>query len=184
VHRRWRAIAVLLLLLLAAVLGVGWVFVPYRVVGDSMAPTLLGTCNREGTSVAGDVVIVNRLAYVLSPPQRWDVVVLESLEGGRSGESVKRIAGLPGEEIEIRDGVCYADGIRRTPPARISWKGVVRKGPFSQGPLRLRRHQYFVLGDNSYASLDSRACGPVSRAQLRGQVWCVVLPWHRAGAVR
>ncbi len=158
-------------------------YTPYRVEGDSMAPTLRG--RRRGS--AGDIVLVNRLAYAISKPSRWDVAVVERRErdsGNESHRSVKRIVGLPGEEFEISGGRCWVGGKPLEPPPSIAGVRVVSKGAFGRGRIRLGDDEYFVLGDESYLSLDSRAWGPVRRADLRGRVDWIVFPFSRAGRVR
>ncbi|MBI4604210.1 MAG: signal peptidase I [Planctomycetes bacterium] len=183
--RRWpTALAGALALAIALTLAAArWVLVPYRVIGCSMLPTLAGS----GGGAAGDIVLVNRLAYALRDPGRWDVVVLE--RPGSAGEdapreNVKRVAGLPGERLEILDGRVVIDGVPLDPPEALRGAGVVRKERYGHEPLRLGPDEYFVLGDSSYLSTDSRRWGPVRRGQIQGRVELVVLPWRRSGRVR
>lgn len=177
---RTRALAASALLVLIALLVS---FSAYRVEGDSMAPTLRGGRG----AAAGDIVIVNRVAYLLRAPRRWDVVVVNRREADsekQSHLSVKRIVGLPGEEIEIANGRCLVGGTPLEPPPSIAGVYVVSRGPFGRGRIRLREDEYFVLGDESYVSLDSRSWGPVRREDLRGRVDWIVFPPARIGKVR
>lgn len=148
-----------------------------------MSPTLEGG-SAEGR---GDVVLLNRLAYLVSEPRRWDVVVIR--RRGEASEdpvrdSVKRIVGLPGEEIEIADGRLFADGRPLAPPPALAGRPVVGKGPYGRGRVRLGGDEYFVLGDSSYVSRDSRSFGPVRRRELRGRVDWILFPFVRSGRVR
>jgi signal peptidase I len=165
-----------------------WVWVPYRVLGISMLPTLVGVDAEQPG--AGDVVLVSRLSYARRDPQRWEVVVLtHDGEGGReagdsSRESVKRIVGLPGESLEIREGRLFVDGKHLELPGAILGHHVVGKGPHGRGLVRLGHGEYFLLGDNSYYSKDSRQWGPVPRSSLRGRVFWILYPWGRWGPIR
>ncbi|MGI8916844.1 MAG: signal peptidase I [Chloroflexota bacterium] len=91
---------------------------------------------------------------------RGEVVVLE-LEHGADRLLASRIVGLPGDTVEIRGGRLLINGQANDPapgaamPARVS-------------PLRLGPEQYYLLGDNRAAALDSRTFGPVSRTQILG----------------
>jgi signal peptidase I len=78
---------------------------------------------------------------------------------------VKRIVGLPGEVVEIREGIVLIDGERLPEP--------FPHDPSYQtmAPMRLGPLQYFVLGDNRDNSNDSRAFGPVDRTSIVGRVW-------------
>jgi signal peptidase I len=157
---------------LLLVLAVRHVLVPYRVVGSSMAPTL--------SAGIPEVVIVLRPAYLVRDPGRWDVVVVEDTSRNPPGESVKRVAGLPGETLEIRAGGLLVGGRSVALPRAIADCPIIQKGRFGHGPVELGRDEYFVTGDNSYASRDSRSWGPVRRAAITGQVLWVVCPWRRA----
>jgi signal peptidase I len=183
--RTRRSTRILLGLVLTLALGLvtlQLVAVPYRIRGRSMEPTLLG--DTDGTQ---DIVLVNRLAYALGTPARWDIVVLcppDADEDRPPTESVKRIVGLPGEVLEIRNGDLYVndDVLRR--PDSDDGQGTVRKGPYGHRRVKLGAREYFVLGDNSYLSLDSRAYGPIDREALLGRVELIVLPWARWGRPR
>jgi signal peptidase I len=167
-----------------------WLIPPYRVSGGSMRPALVGT-EAEDPRVTGDVVLVNHLAYILDGPARWDVVMLAPSEendtataqneANRSGARVKRVVGLPGETVEIRGGELLVNGIPLQLPARTGSPYVVSKGHYGHHPVSLQEDEYFLLGDNSYLSSDSRQRGPVRRGNVQGKVVVVVYPWGRFG---
>ena len=110
-------------------------------------------------------------------PRRWDLVVFHSPDE-RSTPVLKRLVGLPGEEIAIRDGTVWIDGKPADRPAEIA--GIVYTADprnaerQTWGPARLGQEEFFVLGDFSRRSLDSRvwknddAAGPVTEADLIG----------------
>lgn len=118
----------------------------------SMAPTLK----------AGDRVLADKLAYRLSDPRRGDVVVFEA-EGALN---VKRVAGLAGDTVEIRDGVLHVNGRTRVEPY-VNRR--LNDGNFF-GPAEVPEGHVFVLGDNRQNSLDSRSLGPIPEERLMGEV--------------
>ncbi len=179
-----RILALLALALVVSAFAVArWVIVPYRVRGGSMMPTLVGAEDGNARS-AGDIVLVNRMAYSAGSagrPSRWDVVILRHADGE---ESVKRVVGLPGETVEIREGALVVNGARIEPPEHLAGEYIVQKGRFGHAPVALGDDKYFVLGDSSYVSQDSRRWGPVGREDIEGRVMCIVFPLGRAGGVR
>ena len=109
----------------------------------------------------GAWVRVDRLAYRRSMPRRFDVVLIEHPH--RSGFwEVKRVIGLPGERIEIVDGVLMVDG------AEV--QDIVADRDASSYEWQLSEGQYVVLGDNRRHSTDSRAFGPVQSRHIIGRV--------------
>ena len=141
----------------------------------------------------GDIVLVNRLAYLFGSPARGEVVIrrppepstgVQGAGNGPAPDAVKRVAGLPGETVEIRNGVLCACGV----PAKLhpgpDEPEVVRKGPYGRSPVALGTDEYFLLGDASRISSDSRRWGPAHREEIEGRVVLVLLPWQRFGLVR
>ena len=146
-----------------------------------MAPTLQGS---EVAGEPGDTVIVCKTSYLLSAPNRWDVVALRREEGGVaekvSVDMVKRVVGLPNEHIEIRDGVVLVNGERLEAPGDLRDIRYLRRGSFDNRSVHMGPREYFVLGDNSYSSRDSREWGPLARGHIFGKVVAIVHPWERA----
>ena len=138
------------------------------VTGRSMEPTLQGE----------DVVLLNKLWYNFGKPKRMDVVAFRTGEG--TGKTyVKRIVGLPGETVEIRDGKLYVDGNETAMPKTIAIPGLAEEG------VTLGEDEYFVLGDDPDTSEDSRFAnvGNVRRDQILGMVWLRVSPFSELGLV-
>lgn len=149
------------------VISLAW-FVVYgfgtqiRIVGQSMMPGL-----REN-----DVVLMNRLAYDLGSPKRFDVVVFER-EDNKS--NVKRIIGMPGETLQIRSGSIYINGERLDTPEGLDQ---VSLAGLAENPVTLEDDEYFLLGDNRDGSEDSRFAniGNVKREQIQGKIWLRLMP--------
>lgn len=152
----------------AIVLALVGVFLiqPFRVEGSSMEPLL----------VQGERILVDKLSYRLGEPERFDVVVLRSDEGRTL---VKRILGLPGETLEIIDGTLHVDGRPVTEPYLEAAAGFAAP----RAPIRLGVDEYWVLGDNRPASIDSRRFGAVERRDIRGRAVFRYWPPSHAGRV-
>ena len=146
----------------AAVLLV--VFFGYRVsnAGDSMSPALKN----------GDVVLVNRLIYQIKGPARGDIIVFRPGGNENTHYSIKRVVGLPGETVQIIDGSVYIDGEeaeRDIYAADIEYAGTAEE------PVELGEDEYFVIGDNTGVSDDSRTedVGNVRLVDICGEAWFV-----------
>lgn len=140
---------------------------PFFVSGASMEPNF-----KEG-----DYLVVDELSYFLRQPQRGEVIVFKYPQNP-SQYYIKRIVGLPNETLEIKDGEIFitkangkeAEKVDETLylPYFFETSGLVK--------LTLNKNQYFVLGDNRQASLDSRKFGPLSDKYIIGRVWLRVWP--------
>lgn len=129
--------------------------------GDSMSPALAN----------GDVVLVNRVIYNIKSPARGDVIVYRKNENVHY--SVKRIVGLPGETVQIKDGEIYIDG---EPAEDDIYVSDISYAGTAQEPVELGEDEYFVIGDNADASDDSRTpgTGNVTRDEIYGEAWFIV----------
>ncbi|MDO4961947.1 MAG: signal peptidase I [Eubacteriales bacterium] len=130
--------------------------------GQSMSPILH----------AEDVCLVNKLAYDIGNPKRFDIVVFERQDTGK--QNVKRIIGLPGEAIQIVDGSIYINGEITECESidSISLSGI------AENIVELGKDEYFVLGDNADSSEDSRFAniGNVKRRDIKGKLWLKIVP--------
>ena len=105
----------------------------------------------QNTLMPGDRFFGNRLAYITSDPERFDIIVFHYPDD-ESVLYVKRIIGLPGETVEIKNGKVYIDGAET--PLDDSFIPEPMKGSF--GPYTVPEGSYFMLGDNRNNSWDSR----------------------------
>jgi signal peptidase I len=117
------------------------------------------------------------LCNKLFAPRRWDVVVLRSLDDP-AVKYVKRLVGLPGEEVVIKDGAIWINGSRVAPPAEITQLEFTAAPEIYPGktsgsaerPARLGSEEYFVVGDFSLRSSDSRTWGMAAGGHQPGSV--------------
>ena len=135
---------------------------PVRVDGSSMAPTLR----------SGDVVLVAAVQRTPESVERGELVVLAEPGGGRS---VKRVVGLPGERVTLRDGVLEVDGS----PLDEPYLHPRRLDGVFTALVVVPSDAVYVLGDNRTASLDSRTHGPVSLDRVDGRVLLRLWPAWR-----
>jgi signal peptidase I len=155
----------------------------------AMSPTLRGS----GDGTRGDHVIANLLAYRGHLPERGDIIVFRTrgLPGWPDHAfQVKRVVGLPGEELQLRDGALYAGGKRLgsehgLPP--IPYTPLPRPGSFLASPdqrFTVPPDHLFVMGDNAATSLDSRQWGALPRGSVYGKVTRIYYPLDRIGIPR
>ncbi len=136
--------------------------------GTSMEPTLT-----EGTSI-----IVNRLAYLRKGPERFDVIVFEQEGEEHSYYHVKRVIGLPGETVQIANGLVHING----KPLKEAVHGLakIHLAGLAEEEFTLDEDEYFVLGDNRNKSEDSRFAniGNVIKEQIVGEAWFTLDPFN------
>jgi len=167
-------IPVILLISFALVFGFvrPVVAAPFHIPTESMVPTLM----------VKDRLLVNKLAYDLKDPERGDIALFENQQG-EEDPLIKRVIGLPGERLELRDGQVFIDGDALEEPylERDACKPGYPKTCFF-GPVTIPRNHYFMMGDNRTNSLDSRFFGPVPEKDVVGEALVRFWPPNRAGS--
>lgn len=155
----------------------------------------------EETLIDGDVLVVERLSYWMDDPVRGDIVVFVEKElaadnlttrlavlyqdmwdkivfkEGRE-RLVKRIVGLPGDEVDIRGGSVYINGRQLVEPYAQggTWEHTMGY------PMTVPEGSYFVMGDNREVSRDSRQFGFIDREKIEGRVMMRVYPFSEVRA--
>lgn len=139
----------------------------------------------EGSSMEtalsdGDQIIVENISYYLHDPERYDVVVFPNQEGVNY---IKRIIGLPGETVQIAEGIIFINGEALLESYGNEW---MEDSGLAAEEILLGEDEYFVLGDNRNASIDSRRAevGLVKRDQIRGKAWLRFYPFSKAGSIQ
>jgi len=133
--------------------------------GQSMEPTLHD----------GERLFVNKFIYRFHPPERYDIIVFTP-RGAPNNKFIKRVIGLPGETIYIREGVTYVDGN----PLVEDFINEDMIGKF--GPFQVPNNKVFVMGDNRNHSADSRIpsyVGYVDYRSISGKAFWVYWPLNK-----
>ena len=161
---------------IAVILGVTYLIITYvgqrtRVSGDSM----------EATLHSGDNLIVDKLSYHFRDPERYEIIVFPY----RYEENtfyIKRIVGIPGDTIQIKDGYLYIDGVRSDENYGLER---MNKAGIAEDEIQLGEDEYFVLGDNRNASSDSRdpSVGILKREEIIGRAWVRIWPLNNFGVI-
>ncbi|MEA5513455.1 signal peptidase I [Nodularia sp. UHCC 0506] len=157
----------------------------------SMEPTLNGTPNQW----EADKIIVDKLKYRFSEPQRGDIVVFsptKTLKDEQYNDAfIKRIVALPGEKVELRDGLVYInnkpleeakylDSQQRT-VIDVCTSGTQQA--YLAQPETIPPNSYLVLGDNRNSSYDSRCWGVVPRENIIGRAVLRFWPLNNIGGL-
>jgi signal peptidase I len=161
---------VILLVSFALVFGFVRPFVveAFYIPSESMTPTLR----------VGDRVLVNKFIYRFKEPERGDIVVFESVEGG--GEDlIKRVVGVPGDEISVRGGRLLVNG----EPQRERYVNKKFPDTSSSAPTTVPQDHVFVMGDNRANSRDSRYFGTVPEKKIEGEAFLRFWPPDRIGGL-
>ncbi len=156
----------------------------FRVQGQSMDPTLANQQHLLVSKLAYAVVPFQTAlaatvgdsggdgAFVFNPPQRGDIVVFH-IADREGADLVKRVVGLPGETVELRDGRVFIDGELLPEPYLTGFDDS------NEAPLSVPAGHYYVLGDNRGVSYDSRFMGPIPMEQIIGKAWVSYWPLDR-----
>ncbi len=138
---------------------------PFFVRGASMEPNFDN----------GQYLVINEIGYRFDNPQRGDVIVFK-YPLDPSQYYIKRIVGLPGEIVEIKDSRVFINSLR------LDEKSYLSEGMTTEGETRIElgNEEYFVLGDNRKASSDSRRWGALPEENIVGQVWIRAWPFNQA----
>lgn len=155
----WETAKIIIIALLIVIPIRYFIFQPFFVRGQSMEPNFHD----------GDYLIVDELSYRFREPQRGEVVVFK-YPRNPSQRYIKRIVGLPGEQIKISEGNIFITTDRGTLVLDESGYLSPHESTSGDSNVFLGKDEYFVLGDNRFASSDSRRWGPLSKNYIIGRV--------------
>jgi len=177
--------SIVIAMLLALVIRT-FVVQAFKIPTGSMRPTLL----------EGDAILVNKFIYgakmpftawqfpVMRKPARGDVIVFIYPEDPKK-DFIKRLVAVGGETVEIRNGTIY---INDQPVTGADFNGryYYNRGDFGEagGKITVPENSYFVLGDNSFSSQDSRFWGFVPAKNIRGKAICIYWPPQRIRLIK
>jgi len=185
-EKKGRWITELIVIVIIVLLIRAFVAQAYNIPSGSMKPTLL----------VGDFILVNKLVYRFSEPQRGDIVVFK-YPIDPNIDFIKRIVALPGEEVEVRNNQVFINGkplplievgrgeengVRKVIYQEVLPEGIKHKVqfyedfPFSKrdfGPVVVPPNHYFVMGDNRDNSEDSRYWGFLPRENIVGKAFVI-----------
>ncbi len=168
----WHYLILLAVAVVCAFLIVKFVAVRSVVDGSSM----------ETTVTDKDNLILEKVTYYFRDPERFDVIVFK-LKDDPKTHYIKRIIGLPGETVQIKDGFVFINGKLLMEDTYCS--ETIDYAYTASEPITLGEDEYFVMGDNRNHSKDSRSSevGPIKRSQFIGRAWIRFWPIWKAKVI-
>ncbi len=163
----WEVVKVVLISLAIIIPVRYFLFQPFYVKGSSMEPNFFDY----------EYLIIDEISYRFIEPERGEVVVLKDPRE-TSQFFIKRIAGLPGDTVDVLDGGVYVNDELLDESMYLPDDTITTSFSGDQ-TFHLQEDEYFVLGDNRPASYDSRRFGPVNQSAFVGRVWLRAWPFDR-----
>ncbi len=164
-------------LYLVVIFGLTYLIVTY--VGQR---TSVSGSSMETTLSDGDNLIVDKISYRFRAPKRYEIIVFP-FKQAENTYYIKRIIGLPGETVQVKDGYVYINGKKLD---EHYGNEVMEKAGIAEEPILLGDDEYFVLGDNRNHSSDSRdpSVGVLKREDLIGRAWIRIWPLNNFGVIK
>lgn len=141
-------------------------------IGQSMDPVLSNQ----------DVVLLNKRAYTFKEPERYDIVAFKLKEEPDSYFNIKRIVGLPGETVQIKNGRIFVNGDVLTD---LPFEDLIMTEGLALDGVTLKENEYFVIGDNCNNSEDSRYVniGNITKKEISGRIGFRIAPRGEIGRI-
>lgn len=142
-------------------------------IGQSMSPVLSNQ----------DVVLINKRAYTFHHPERYDIVAFKLKEDTDGYFNIKRIIGLPGEKVQIKNGRIFIDGQILND---LPFEDLIMTEGLALTEITLDEDEYFLIGDNCNNSEDSRYVniGNISNKEINGKVFFRISPRSEIGFIK
>ncbi len=163
----------IMVIALAIILPVRWLLImPFIVKGASMEPTFLNN----------EYLIIDELSYNFHAVNRGDVIVFHPPTAPKE-YYIKRVIGLPGETVNINDGVITIKNAENPSGFQVKESYIAEFTFGHVENVKLGADEFYVMGDNRDTSLDSRKFGAIEGESIVGRVWLRGLPFDRFGAI-
>lgn len=159
-NKQFKELIPYLIIIIVVILVKSFIVTPIRVNGASMYYTLHDK----------DIMLLNKTKYKLKKIERFDIVVIKY----QNEYIIKRVIGLPGEKVSYSSGMLY---INDKPVKEKFYHG--ETADFED--VKLKKNEYFVMGDNRPHSQDSRIIGPVNIKDILGHATFTIYPFNRFG---
>lgn len=145
---------------------------PHEVVGRSM----------EQNFWNGEYLLADKISYHFNRPERGDVVIFKHSD---TADYIKRVIGLPGDTVSLRDGSFYVNGTRVDESEYLAADVYTDPGPYLRegDEKEVPSGQYFVAGDNRPHSSDSRTFGPIDEESIKGRAVLIYWPFSKLSLV-
>ncbi len=168
-HPFWELVRFAIIALLVVVPIRAFIAQPFIVSGSSMYPTFED----------GNYLIVDEISYRFETPARGDVIIFR-FPKDKKKFFIKRIIGLPGETLEIRENIITIKN-KDNPGGFVLNEPYVKNISYSDETMELKNDEYFLMGDNRGASSDSRSWGNVKKNLIIGRAFLRLLPLDGIG---
>lgn len=152
---------------------------PHQVNGQSMVPNFQ----------SGEYVLTDKISYRFRSPARGEVIVFHAppeahCQEGTGCDFIKRIIGLPGDQVEVKDNSYYVNN-KKLDETYIPSGYATYPGQYTRDKvITLGENEYFVSGDNRPYSSDSRAWGPITDQEIVGRAFFVYWPPPALGLIK
>lgn len=145
---------------------------PHEVIGISM----------EDNFINGEYLLADKITYHLNTPQRGDVIIFKHSD---TTDYIKRVIGLPGDTVELRDGSVYINDTRLDESTYLADGTYTDPGSYLREgqQITVSNGKFFVMGDNRNHSSDSRTFGPIDESQIKGRAVFIYWPFSKLSLV-
>ena len=164
-------VAKIIVISLAIIIPIRYYLIqPFYVKGASMEPTFHDY----------EYLIINEITYRLNTPDRGDIIVLKDPRN-TSQFFIKRIIGLPGETIKIKNGTVMIANSEHPEGVILDESSYLNDSVYTSGniDITLDADKFYVMGDNRGSSLDSRIIGPIGKEYIIGKAWVRAWPFNK-----
>ena len=153
----------------------------YLLVNYVFRRTVVHNVSMQDTLYDGDNIIMDELSYNISDPKRFDVICFKSYK--EKELLIKRVIGLPGETIQIKDGVIFINDKEIKDRSGLS---EIEEAGLAKEPVTLSNDEYFVIGDKRKESIDSRSneVGNVRRKNILRKASFIFWAFNRVGIIK